>query len=367
LDERGPAAPRPRLLRLRAEIASVLVGKADMVESLLIGLIAPGHVLIEGVPGLAKTLAAHSLALASGLSYSRVQFTADLLPADITGTLMFRQNEGAFVTRRGPIFAQVVVADEINRAPAKVQSALLEAMEEGRVTIGTESHSLPNPFFVVATQNPIEHEGTYALPEAELDRFLIKIKVSYPDEKEEREIVRGSDARLSLGAGRAPGTAIGSAAQGSAALGGTSLGGANLFSSPASASSAVRAVLGPEDILAARKAVSRVAVADEIVSYATGVVRATRPEFAAQAKDPRVRECSDWLDYGASPRASIALFRCARARALLAGRSHVLPEDVKLSAPDVLRHRLVLSYVAQSDGVKVEDVIDRVLSCVELP
>jgi MoxR-like ATPase len=329
LDEQAARDARERLSVLRRQVAMVLVGKPALVDSLLVGLIAPGHILIEGVPGLAKTLAARSLAQASGLSYSRIQFTADLLPADITGTLVFIQNEARFVVRRGPVFAQVVVADEINRAPAKVQSALLEAMEEERVSIGTESHSLPHPFFVVATQNPIEQEGTYPLPEAELDRFLMKIKVSYPDEKEEESIVRGDDLR-----------------QGTRTL---------------------RPALSADDVLMMREAVSRMTVADEIVSYITRLTRSSRPEIARDAKDPRLRECAELLDYGASPRAAIALYRCSRARALMAGRSFVLPDDVKLSAPDVLRHRLILSYAAQSDGVKVEDILDRILACVELP
>jgi MoxR-like ATPase len=314
---------------LRTETSRVLVGKRDLVDTLLTGLIAPGHVLIEGVPGIAKTLAARSLAQAAGLEYSRIQFTSDLLPADVTGTLVFNQADGRFTVRKGPVFAQLVVADEINRAPAKVQSALLEAMEEARVTIGNDTLSLPDPFFVIATQNPIEHEGTYPLPEAELDRFLVKALAVYPSEEEEKAIVSGSDERARL--------------------------------------SAVNKVLGPGDVAFLRAQARTVAVRPELIEYATGIVRATRPEVASQSRDPRVRDYARLIEFGASPRASIALFRVARARALLSGRAYVLPDDMKAGAADVLRHRLVLSYEAEAEGMKSDDLVSLVLSTVPAP
>jgi MoxR-like ATPase len=314
---------------LRAETSRVLVGKRDLVDTLLTGLIAPGHVLIEGVPGIAKTLAARSLAQAAGLEYSRIQFTSDLLPADVTGTLVFNQADGRFTVRKGPVFAQLVVADEINRAPAKVQSALLEAMEEARVTIGNDTLSLPDPFFVIATQNPIEHEGTYPLPEAELDRFLVKALAVYPSEEEEKAIVSGSDERARL--------------------------------------SAVNKVLGPGDVAFLRAQARAVVVRPELIEYASSIVRTTRPEVASQSRDPRVRDYARLIEFGASPRASIALFRVARARALLSGRAHVLPDDVKAGAADVLRHRLVLSYEAEAEGMKSDVLVSLVLSTVPAP
>lgn len=314
---------------LRAETSRVLVGKRDLVDALLTGLIAPGHVLIEGVPGIAKTLAARSLAQAAGLEYSRIQFTSDLLPADVTGTLVFNQADGRFSVRKGPVFAQLVVADEINRAPAKVQSSLLEAMEEARVTIGNESLSLPDPFFVIATQNPIEHEGTYPLPEAELDRFLIKALARYPSEEEELAIVSLSDER----AGRP----------------------------------SVNRVLAPGDVEFLRARARAVEASPQIVEYVARIVRGTRPEVASQSRDPRVRDYARLIEFGASPRASIALFRVARARALFSGRAHVLPDDVKAGAADALRHRIVLSYEAEAEGMKCDDLVSLVLSTVSAP
>jgi MoxR-like ATPase len=351
--------------RARTEMARRIVGKDDVVRGILMGMVASGHVLLEGVPGLAKTLAAKTFSEISGLDYSRVQFTPDLLPADITGTLIYEQASGRFTPRRGPLFANIVLADEVNRAPAKVQSALLEAMEEGQVTIGDASYPLPQPFFVLATQNPIEHEGTYPLPEAQLDRFLMKIVADYPDAAEEAAIV----ARV-----------------------------AN-HEMPA-----VSRVLGAEEIGLMRKAAESVAVDAALVGYIVELVRATRPLKAGGASGvagagsqgrqgaPRYpaaasrggaepvpaagrdgahrdasRDASRWLEYGASPRASIHLYRCARINALLDGRGHVLPDDIKACAPDVLRHRLVLSYQAEAEGVDADAVIARILAGTMLP
>jgi len=328
---------------VRAEMAKRIVGKDDIVRGILMGVIASGHVLLEGVPGLAKTLAVKTFAEISGLEFSRIQFTPDLLPADITGTLIYEQATGRFTPRRGPLFANVVLADEVNRAPAKVQSALLEAMEEGQVTIGDSSLALPSPFFVLATQNPIEHEGTYPLPEAQLDRFLIKVLVDYPSEDEEAEVVRRVAGRIT---------------------------GGDRSSIP------VSRVLGVEEIGLLRRAAESVRVDEALVDYIVRVIRATRPSpeaksasvSKAQAKDTALaRDLARWLEYGASPRASIHLFRCARIQALLEGRAYVLPDDVKAVAPEVLRHRLVLSYEAEAEGITVDSVISRVLSGIALP
>jgi MoxR-like ATPase len=314
---------------LRAETSRAMVGKKSLMDALITGLIAPGHILIEGVPGIAKTLAARTLSVAAGLGYSRIQFTSDLLPADVTGTLVFNQADGRFTVRKGPVFAHLVLADEINRAPAKVQSALLEAMEEAKVTIGTDSLSLPDPFFVIATQNPIEHEGTYPLPEAELDRFLIKAHASYPSEEEELRIVATADDR--------------------------------------SGSLEIRPVLRPEDILFLRGCARSVEVKPELLAYIARIVRGTRPGTAGESADPRVRDYAHFIEFGASPRASIALYRVARARALLEGRGFVLPDDIKASAADVLRHRIVLSYEAEADGLSSDDLVSLVLSTVPAP
>jgi MoxR-like ATPase len=324
---------------VRAEMAKRIVGKDDIVRGILMGVIASGHVLLEGVPGLAKTLAVKTFAEISGLQFSRIQFTPDLLPADITGTLVYEQATGRFTPRRGPLFANVILADEINRAPAKVQSALLEAMEEGQVTIGDSSLSLPSPFFVLATQNPIEHEGTYPLPEAQLDRFLIKVLVDYPTEGEEAEVVRRVAGRLTGGE---------------------------------RASIPVSRVLGIDEIGVLRRAAEAVRVDDAIVDYIVRVVRASRPSpLSKSSSAPKAasaaKDVARWLEYGASPRASIHLFRCARIQALLEGRAYVLPDDVKSVAPEVLRHRLVLSYEAEAEGVTVDSVVSRILSGTALP
>jgi MoxR-like ATPase len=326
--------------RARTEMAKRIVGKDTLVRGILTGIIAGGHVLLEGVPGLAKTLAVKTLAEIAGLAFSRVQFTPDLLPADITGSLVYEQATGRFVPRRGPVFCNILLADEVNRAPAKVQSALLEAMEEGQVTIGESSLALPEPFFVLATQNPIEHEGTYPLPEAQLDRFLIKVLAAYPSMEEEAEIVRRVAASPPVRVDR---------------------------------------VLGSEEIALMRRAAESVRVDEGLAAYAVRLVRATRPpavdaRAAVQGAQGRwsgpkdlERDITRWIEYGASPRASIHLYRCARIAALLDGRSYVMPDDIKASAPEVLRHRLVLSYEAEAEGLGADEVIARVLSSIALP
>ncbi|MGH0037318.1 MAG: AAA family ATPase [Myxococcota bacterium] len=313
------------LKRLVDEVSRVVVGQRELIEGLLVGLLAGGHVLVEGVPGLAKTTAVRTLATALGLGFRRIQFTPDLLPGDLTGNPVFLPDRGEFSVRRGPIFSPVLLADEINRAPAKVQSALLEAMEERQVTIGDESLALPDPFFVMATQNPVELEGTYPLPEAQIDRFMLKLIVGYPDLEDERSIV-ARDA-----ASTAP----------------------------------VEAVVGPERIVALRSALDEIHMADEVADYAVRIVRATRepdgpgPGHRLPGQGP--------ISLGGSPRASIFLVRAARARALLFGRRFATPHDVKRMAPDVLRHRILLTYEAEADGVTVDSVIQALLDSVETP
>jgi MoxR-like ATPase len=314
----------------RKEMAKRIVGQSEMINGLLAGLIAGGHVLLEGVPGLAKTLAVKSLAEITGLEFKRIQFTPDLLPADLTGTLIWEQASGSFSVRRGPIFANVILADEINRAPAKVQSALLEAMEEKQVTIGEKSYPLPNPFFVLATENPIEHEGTYSLPEAELDRFLMKLLVVYPKPDEELDIVKNS----------AP------------------------FSNPidkAARQVKLLPVLDAEALKHLRNTADSIHIDEEINKYIVSIVTATRP--ASKSTDGVYR----YMSFGASPRASIALYRCCRILAMLEGRSFVTPEDVKNAALPVLRHRIVLSYEAEAEGMDADAVIARILNHVPVP
>ena len=326
-----------------------IVGQEALIDGILTGFIAGDHVLLEGVPGLAKTLAVKTFAELSSLSFKRIQFTPDLLPADLIGTLVYEQAKMNFSVRKGPVFANLVLADEINRAPAKVQSALLEAMAESQVTIGDASYRLPEPFFVLATQNPIEQEGTYSLPEAELDRFLLKLLVPYPTLEEEAGIVRqasggslaGSDPRASdLPLFAASGTD------------------APRDPSPAIAS---------DDLERIRADVRSVRCDEALLSYLVSITAATRP--LADPKRPG-RQRDDYLKYisfGASPRASIALAQCARIRAFFEGRDFVIPEDIKSSAYPVLRHRLVLSYEAGADGLSADDIISKVLSVVPLP
>jgi MoxR-like ATPase len=317
------------LKRLSDEISRVVIGQPALVEGLLIALLSGGHALVEGVPGLAKTTAIRTLAQALGLGFGRIQFTPDLLPGDLLGTPVYLPERGGFVVRRGPIFVPVLLADEVNRAPAKVQSALLEAMEERQVSIGDETLPLPDPFFVMATQNPVELEGTYPLPEAQIDRFLLKLVVPYPAEADEREIV-ARDAQEPQ---------------------------------------RVRAVVDPETFRALRAAAAEVHVAPALVDYAVRLVRATRDPAAVgahlrSAGSPQ-RPAGECVALGASPRASIYLVRAARARALLDGRRFVTPHDLKRIAPDVLRHRLVLSYEAEADGIRPEDVIEAVMGSVK--
>jgi MoxR-like ATPase len=323
------AQPEAIVKRLHDEVGSVVVGQTALVDGLLIGLLAGGHVLVEGVPGLAKTTAVRTLAQALGLGFHRIQFTPDLLPGDVVGTPVYVPAEHRFEVRRGPVFAPVVLADEINRAPAKVQSALLEAMEERQVTIGEETLRLPDPFLVMATQNPIDLEGTYPLPEAQVDRFLLKLTVGYPSADEEREIVardRGEPA-------------------------------------------CARAVTDAEELRELRVRTREVHVAEAVRDYAVRLVRATREPGLSGARlpGPEERPAAGALQLGASPRASIFLVRAARARALLDGRDFATPHDVKRVAPDVLRHRVLLSYEAEADGVAPDAVIEALLGAVETP
>jgi MoxR-like ATPase len=308
--------------RVRAEVGRAVVGQHVMVDRLLTGLLTGGHVLLEGVPGLAKTLAVKSLADALSLSFHRVQFTPDLLPADLTGTLIYNPRDSTFSAKRGPVFANLVLADEINRAPAKVQSALLEAMQEKQVTIGDESHALEEPFLVMATQNPIEQEGTYALPEAQSDRFMLKVKVGYPTRQEEKEILRR----------------------------------AGLDVLPDLKSQATRA-----EVLAAREALQVVYVDDKIQEYVLDLVSATR-----RPKDFGL-SLENLIAYGGSPRATLFLVRGAQAIALLEGRPYVLPEDVKSIAPDILRHRIHVTYEAEAEGIDGEEIARRILDQVRVP
>ena len=309
---------------LLSEVERVIIGQRKLVERLIIGLLTDSHVLIEGVPGLAKTLVISTMARALDLSFHRIQFTPDLLPSDVTGTQIYNPGTGQFTVRQGPVFANLVLADEINRAPAKVQSALLEAMQERQVTIGDETHALPRPFFVMATQNPLEQQGTYPLPEAQLDRFLLKILVDYPARDDERRIVE-QRART------AP---------------------------PAS----VRQVTSAAQLQRAIRLLDEVYIDERVTAYIVDLVRATRDPAAAKLDD-----LEPLIETGASPRASIALAMAARAHALLAGRAYVTPQDIKSMAHDVLRHRLILSYEAEAREVAAEDVITRVLDTVEVP
>jgi MoxR-like ATPase len=308
--------------KLLTEVRRVIVGQRYLLDRMLIGLLSDGHLLLEGVPGLAKTLAVRSLAGAVRASFSRVQFTPDLLPADLTGTLIYNQKSGDFEPRKGPLFANFVLADEINRAPAKVQSALLESMQERQITLGDTTYPLPRPFLVLATQNPIEQEGTYPLPEAQVDRFMLKLKLDYPTPEEEREILDR------MGGAQVPETTP---------------------------------VLDLEALLKAREALQAIYVDDRIKDYAVRLIHATR-DPAAHALD-----LEGLLQFGASPRATLALVAAARAHAFLKGRGFVTPEDVKAIGPDVLRHRLILSFEAEAESVSADEVVQRVFDAVEVP
>ena len=310
---------------LTEQVGHVVVGQAYLVERLLIALLNGGHVLLEGVPGLAKTLTVQALARAVDASFQRIQFTPDLLPADLIGTLVYNQREGDFSIRKGPVFAHLVLADEVNRAPAKVQSALLEAMQERQVTVGETTFPLPKPFFVLATQNPVEQEGTYPLPEAQVDRFMLKVLVDYPSREEELEIMR----RMASGRDRL---------------------------------AEVRPVVHPDDLLQMRAVLDDLYVDERIEGYVVDLVLATR-----DPRRHRVRDTDGLVAYGASPRATIALNRAARAHAFLRGRAYVTPDDVRAVAPDVLRHRVILTYEAEAEAVTADHVVRRVLDAVPVP
>lgn len=318
------ASCRQTAQKCRDEAAKRLVGQTQVVDALLTALIAGGHVLLEGVPGLAKTLAVRTFAEISGLDFKRIQFTPDLLPADLTGTLIYEQNSGRFSVHKGPIFTNVVFADEINRAPAKVQSALLEAMAEKQVTIGEQSYKLPDPFFVLATQNPIEQEGTYNLPEAELDRFLMKIVVPYPQAAEEVAIVKTCGTAQDIH---------------------------------------VSQVFNERLLRKCRALLEKIVCDEKLIEYIVSIVNVTRP---TGHKDVR-SEITKYITFGASPRAGIALLQCAKVRALLEGRSFVLPDDIKACALQVLRHRLVLSYEAAAAGISQDEIISRILDWTPIP
>ncbi len=306
-----------------AEVSQRVVGQQHMVERLLIALLTGGHVLLEGVPGLAKTLTVRTLAETVKTTFSRIQFTPDLLPADVIGTQVYDQTTGQFSVKAGPIFANIVLADEINRAPAKVQAALLEAMQEKQVTIGGTSFALEEPFLVLATQNPIEQEGTYPLPEAQVDRFMLKLRVGYPTRDEEREIMR----RMA--------------------------GGDNI---------PIKAVAEPEQLLAARKEIAALHLDERLVDYIVDLVHATRKPTEAGLTD-----IAPLVEYGASPRATIALAQAARAHAWLRGRTFVSPDDVKSIAPDVLRHRVLMTFEAEAENVTSDEVITRILERIAAP
>jgi MoxR-like ATPase len=308
---------------LRSEMRKVIVGQNRMLDRMLIGLLARGHLLLEGVPGLAKTLSISTLAKIINTGFSRIQFTPDLLPADLIGTMVYNQKTTEFTPKKGPIFSNIVLADEINRAPAKVQSALLEAMQERQITIGDATYALEEPFLVLATQNPIEHEGTYPLPEAQVDRFMLKLKIEYPSREEEREI-------------------LGRMAKGTVPE--------------------VSRVVAVDKILAARDVVNEIYMDPKVEEYIVNVVFATRePEKAG------LGDLTDLIEYGASPRATIFLTQAARAHAFIRGRGYVTPEDVKSVGMDVLRHRIIVTYEAEAENVTPENIVQKVFDNIEVP
>lgn len=312
-----------RLIDLcRQEIGKRIVGQSYMIDGILMGMLAGGHVLLEGVPGLAKTLSVKTLAEVVDVGFKRIQFTPDLLPADLIGTMVYRQQTGEFVPRKGPVFTNIVLADEINRAPAKVQSALLEAMEEHQVTIGTQTYQLPKPFFVLATQNPIEQEGTYSLPEAQLDRFLMKLVVDYPTEAEELDILHRMGVQQEL---------------------------------------PVKKILNPSQIGHLKDTAKAILVDERIERYIVSIIAATRE------KDRFSHNYVKYIEYGASTRASLYLYRCAKIKALFENRTFVIPDDVKSVAVDILRHRIVLSYEAESEERDSEDVVKEILKVIPCP
>ena len=308
---------------LSMEMGKVIVGQKHLVENMMIALLADGHILLEGVPGLAKTLAISTLAQAVNAKFSRIQFTPDLLPSDVTGTLIYSQKQELFEVHKGPVFANFVLADEINRAPAKVQSALLEAMQERHVTLGDETYSLPEPFLVMATQNPIEQEGTYPLPEAQVDRFMLKVIVGYPTKEEEKQIIRMNNS------GEFP---------------------------------KANKVVEPEDIIKARKVVREVYMDEKIERYIVDMVYATRTPG-----DYGLGDIAGFISFGASPRASISLSMAAKAYAFIKRRGYVIPEDVRAVCPEVLRHRIGLTYEAEAENVVPENIIERIINAVIVP
>ena len=310
----------PTFEHARREMGRVLVGQRYLVDRLLIGILADGHVLIEGVPGLAKTTAVKALSDCMDLDFQRIQFTPDLLPADIIGTQIYQPKSGEFTTKKGPVFTHVLLSDEINRAPPKVQSALLEAMQERQVTLGDQTYHLEAPFLVLATQNPIEQEGTYPLPEAQMDRFLMKLSVTYPTLEEEMEILARSHLDVPT----------------------------------------LEKVAGAEEILAAQRLVRSIRISDVLQRYMVDLVRATR------SSDEDLHGLGDIIEFGASPRATIAMAGCARAHAFLDGRGYTLPEDVKAVAPDVLRHRILPTYEAEAEGMDSDAIVAKVLDVVEM-
>lgn len=311
------------ITNLQAGMDQVIVGQKHLVESLLIGLLADGHVLLEGVPGLAKTLAIKTLSSLIEADFSRIQFTPDLLPADVIGTMVYSQKDEAFKPNKGPVFANFVLADEINRAPAKVQSALLESMQERQVTIGKETFALPSPFLVLATQNPIEQEGTYPLPEAQVDRFMLKVVIGYPELSEEKRIIRQNIT---------------------------------------GEKTTVRPIMKPQEIIEARKVVRQVYLDEKIEQYIVDIVFATRyPEKYG------LKELKDMIAFGGSPRASINLALAARAYAFIKRRGYVIPEDVRAVAHDVLRHRIGLSYEAEASNITADEIVSQILNRVEVP
>lgn len=310
------------LARVRDEVSRAVVGQAEMIDGLLMGVLANGHVLLEGVPGLAKTLAVKTISAVIDSSFKRIQFTPDLLPADLVGNMVYRQQTGEFVPRKGPVFSNIVLADEINRAPAKVQSALLESMEERQVTIGDQTYALPEPFFVLATQNPIEQEGTYPLPEAQLDRFIMKLTVNYPSAEEELSILRRIGVQQEV---------------------------------------ELKPVLFRPDVRKLKDIVSRISVDERIEEYIVALVTASRETSRGG------HSFSRYIEFGASPRATIYLYRCAKVKALFEGRDYVVPEDVKSISRPVLRHRIVLSYEAEAEELTTDDVVNYLLSAVPVP
>ena len=309
---------------LKKAISQVIVGQNELIDKILIGMLANGHILLEGVPGLAKTLTVNTLAKSINTSFQRIQFTPDMLPADLIGTLIFNQKTSGFETRKGPIFSNIILADEINRAPSKVQSALLERMQERQVTIGEATYKLGNPFLVLATQNPIEQEGTYPLPEAQIDRFMMKLKVDYPDKDEERQILRSS-ARTDIVKQK-------------------------------------KSTIKATSIIKAQKAINDIYVDEKVEDYVLNLVFATRNPTKHGLED-----LSQLIQYGASPRATINLILASKARAFLEGRGYITPEDVRYIGIDVLRHRIILTYEAEAEELTSEDIIQRLFDFIEIP